>query len=177
MREPECPSCRKSASEAQFRVNPVLEEVVSAWKAARYGLIRQLIRHSLINDPFRSTVLDLSRQEQPNAVSGHNSGNDKTPRRFQTPARNGRKRRHSKVSQSSDSDIVCVAGPSNAESSEIADSSPLQSKRARRASRRRANMEPSSDPREEELLSIQREFVYILYLIFSSLVSVQPTHW
>ncbi|KAI9568981.1 hypothetical protein HD554DRAFT_2021105 [Boletus coccyginus] len=129
VREPECPSCRKSAAEAHFRVNPALEEVVSAWKAARYEIAR----------------------------SGQNSDNDKTPRRLRTPVQHGRKRRHIEVSESSDSDVVCVAGPSNPkESSEIADSSPLQAKSARKASRRWTSREPSSDPREEEL---QREYV------------------
>ncbi|KAH0830313.1 hypothetical protein J3R83DRAFT_1682 [Lanmaoa asiatica] len=135
VREPECPSCRKSATEAHFRVNPALEEVVSAWKAAR------------------SNVLHLSREERPKVNSGQNI---KTPRRFRTPVQNGRKRRHTEVSQSSDSDVVCVAGPSKPdESSEIADSSPLQAKSARKASRRPTHVEPSSDPREEEILSVQ----------------------
>ncbi|KAF8556937.1 hypothetical protein OG21DRAFT_1408108 [Imleria badia] len=126
VREPECPSCRKSTTEAHFRVNPALEEVVSTWKAARCE-----------NDRLQ------------------NSSNDKTPHRFRSPVQNGRKRRHIEVSETSDSDVVCVAGPSKPnESSEIADSSPLQAKSARKASRRWASMEPSSDPREEEL---QRE--------------------
>ncbi|KAF8431749.1 hypothetical protein L210DRAFT_962372 [Boletus edulis BED1] len=95
LREPECPRCRKSTTEAHFRVNPALEEAVSAWKAARYEIV---------------------------------------------------------LSPSSDSDIACVAGPSKPNaSSEIADSSPLRAKSARKASRRRASIEPSSDPREEEL--------------------------
>ncbi|KAF8120960.1 hypothetical protein EV363DRAFT_960609 [Boletus edulis] len=119
---------------AHFRVNPALEEAVSAWKAAR------------------SDVLRLSREAGPMTNSGQNLGNDKTPRRFRTPVQNGRKRRHAEVSPSSDSDIACVAGPSKPNaSSEIADSSPLRAKSARKASRRRASIEPSSDPREEEL--------------------------
>jgi E3 ubiquitin-protein ligase RAD18 len=31
----ECPSCRKIANEGHLRVNPAMEEVVSAWKLAR----------------------------------------------------------------------------------------------------------------------------------------------
>ena len=31
----ECPSCRKTANEGHLRVNPVMEEAVSAWKLAR----------------------------------------------------------------------------------------------------------------------------------------------
>jgi len=135
LREPECPSCRKSTAEAHFRANPALEEAVSAWKVAR------------------SNVLRLS---QEGLCTQRNSANDKTPRQFQTPVKNGRKRRHAEVSQSSDSDIVCLAGPSNAnESSEIAHSSPLQAKSARKGSRKQSNVEPSSDPAEDELATLQ----------------------
>ena len=152
MREPECPSCRKSATEAQFRVNPALEEVVSAWKAARYAVDHISPMTCSPMSSLRSNVLRLSREERSKANSRHNSSIDKTPRRYRTPAQNGRKRRHAEVSESSDSDVVCVAGPSNAdESSEIAGSSPLQGKGARKASRRRTGIEPLSDPGEEEL--------------------------
>ena len=91
------------------------------------------------------------------------------------PVQNGRKRRHIEVSESSDSDVVCVAGPSNAnESSEIANSSPLQAKSARKASRRRASREPSSDPGEEEF---HRECVRASRLpVPSSMVVIQPIH-
>lgn len=151
MREPECPSCRKSVTEAHFRVNPTLEEAVSAWKVARYETICLLAFTYSYAASFRPNVLRLSRGGQPKADSRQSVGGDKTPRRFRTPVQNGRKRRHIEVSECSDSDIVCVAGPSKPkESSEIADSSPLQAKSARKA-RRRASMEPSSDPREEEL--------------------------
>ncbi|KAA1471369.1 hypothetical protein DENSPDRAFT_819534 [Dentipellis sp. KUC8613] len=36
----ECPTCRKETSEAQLRVNPYMEEVVSAWKDARDFVLR-----------------------------------------------------------------------------------------------------------------------------------------
>ncbi|KAJ7168242.1 hypothetical protein C8R43DRAFT_983682 [Mycena crocata] len=42
----DCPTCRSAATESQLRPNPALEEVVTAWKAAR------------------SSVLDLARQDQ-----------------------------------------------------------------------------------------------------------------
>ncbi|KAG8217245.1 hypothetical protein J3R82DRAFT_5334 [Butyriboletus roseoflavus] len=156
VREPECPSCRKSATEAHFRVNPALEEVVSAWKTARYEILRLLAGCLFIDEPPRLNILRLSREEGPKADVRQNSSYDRTPRRFRTPVQNGRKRRHTEVSQSPDSDVVCVAGPSNTnESSDIADSSPLQAKSAREASRRQTDMEPSSDPREEEFLSLQ----------------------
>jgi hypothetical protein len=32
----ECPACRKSAAETHLRVDPAVEEIVAAWKAARY---------------------------------------------------------------------------------------------------------------------------------------------
>lgn len=178
MREPECPRCRKSATEAHFRVNPALEEVVSAWNAARYEITHMLVVNSFINESLRSNVLRLSREERPKAKSGQNSNNNKTPQRFRTPVQNGRKRRHNEVSQSSDSDVACIAGPSNPNgSSEIADSSPLQAKSARKVSRRRTDMEPSSDPREEELLSMQGEHLHAFrFSVSSSLVVIQLIH-
>lgn len=153
MREAECPSCRKAAAEAHFRVNPTLEEAVSAWKIARCEFSHPFSITWIPTCPLRSSVLRLSREERPAVNNGPNSNDDQTPRRFQTPVRNGRKRRHIEVSP--DSDVVCVAGPSNPrESSENVDSSPLRAKSARKASQRRTSLEPSSDPREEEL---QRE--------------------
>ncbi|KAG9318183.1 hypothetical protein JVU11DRAFT_262 [Chiua virens] len=129
-RESECPSCRKSAIESHFRVNSALEEAVSAWKAAR------------------PKVLRLSLEEQAKGATVHQLNSDKTPRRYQTP-RNARKRRHIEASDSSDCEIVQAAGPSKPrESSEIAESSPLQAKSARKASRRQTSLEPSSDPTE-----------------------------
>lgn len=33
----ECPACRKPANDGHLRPNPVMEEVVAAWKLARYN--------------------------------------------------------------------------------------------------------------------------------------------
>ncbi|KAF9228739.1 hypothetical protein BS17DRAFT_690320 [Gyrodon lividus] len=138
MKEPECPSCRKPTAEAHFRLNPALEEAVSAWKTAR------------------TTVLRLSREDQQKAIGRVSLRSDQTPRRLLTPVANGRKRKRRGSSESSGSDIVCVAGPSNSnESSEIAESSPLPAKSVRKPSKREENMEPSSDPREDEFQSVQ----------------------
>ncbi|KAF8842496.1 hypothetical protein BDN67DRAFT_989054 [Paxillus ammoniavirescens] len=137
IKEPECPSCRKATAEAHFRLNPALEEAVSAWKIAR------------------PVVLRLSRRDQQNAFDPKNN---QTPRRVQTPIAKGRKRKRRGASESSGSEIVCVGGPSNSNaSSEIAESSPLQAQNARKLSRRQENMEPSSDPREEELQPMQSD--------------------
>ncbi|KAG2138948.1 hypothetical protein DEU56DRAFT_801007 [Suillus clintonianus] len=125
VKESECPSCRKLTSEGQFRTNPVLEEAVSAWKTAR------------------STILRLSREEQDRA---RKSREEQTPRRSKTPLTNGMKRKRRISLESSDSDVVVVPGPSN--SSQLT-SSPLPSK-SRRS--RRKDMEPSSDPQEEEMM-------------------------
>ncbi|KAF9244235.1 hypothetical protein BU15DRAFT_42358 [Melanogaster broomeanus] len=120
-KEPECPSCRKPTAEAHFRLNPALEE---------------------------ANVLRLSREDQQRAIDRAHLSNQ-TPRRLRTPAANGRKRKRPGASESSGSDIVCVAGPSNSNaSSEIAESSPLQAQSKWNASRRRENIEPSSDPEE-----------------------------
>ncbi|KIJ69652.1 hypothetical protein HYDPIDRAFT_79970 [Hydnomerulius pinastri MD-312] len=133
VKEPECPSCRKSTAETQFRLNPTLEEAVTAWKGARYA-------------------------KQQRETARASSRTDHTPRRLQTPLANRRKRKRRATSASSGSDVVCVAGPSNSNaSSEIAQSSPLQAKSARKPSKRRENMEPSSDPREEELQSVEAD--------------------
>lgn len=154
----------------------------SSSRRGRLGLESGTVRNRpsvgcylLINEPLRSNVLHLSREERPKVDSRQNSSNDKTPRRFRTPVQNGRKRRHIEVSEGSDSDVVCLAGPSNPnESSEIADSSPLQAKSTRKASRRQTSKEPSSDPGEEEL---QRECVRASRLpVSSSLVVIQPIH-
>ncbi|KIK95964.1 hypothetical protein PAXRUDRAFT_826485 [Paxillus rubicundulus Ve08.2h10] len=135
IKEPECPICRKATTEAHFRLNPVLEEAVSAWKIAR------------------PVVLRLSRQGQQNVVD---SKNNQTPRRVQTPTAMGRKRKRRGASESSGSDIVCVGGPSNSNaSSDFVESSPLQAKNAMKLSRRQGHTEPSSDPREEELQPMQ----------------------
>ncbi|KAG1835570.1 hypothetical protein EV424DRAFT_1562661 [Suillus variegatus] len=120
VKESECPSCRKSTSEGQFRTNPVLEAAVSAWKTAR-----------------------LSREEQDRTRKRQK---ERTPRRSQTPLINGEKRKRSTSSVSSDSDVVMVPGPSN--SSQFP-SSPVPSKSKRS---RRQDMEPSSDPQEEEMV-------------------------
>lgn len=125
VKESECPSCRKSTSEGQFRTNPVLEAAVSAWKTAR------------------STILRLSREEQDRTRKRQK---ERTPRRSQTPLINGEKRKRSTSSVSSDSDVVMVPGPSN--SSQFP-SSPVPSKSKRS---RRQDMEPSSDPQEEEMV-------------------------
>ncbi|KAG1736814.1 hypothetical protein EDB19DRAFT_1720511 [Suillus lakei] len=125
IKESECPSCRKSTSEGQFRTNPVLEEAVSAWKTAR------------------STILRLSREEQDRA---RRSQEEHTPRRSKTPLTNGKKRKRRISPESSDSDVVMVPGPSN--SSQLA-SSPVQGKSRHL---RRKDMEPSSDPQEEEIV-------------------------
>ncbi|KAG6328155.1 hypothetical protein ID866_10934 [Astraeus odoratus] len=116
-REAQCPSCRKPTAETQLRLNPALEEVVAAWKTSR------------------PTVLRLSREEQRYINS------ERTPRRSRSPNANSAKRKRNTRSESTDSGIVCVAGPSN--------SSPVSSG-DRRSSKRR-DMEPSSDIGEEEL--------------------------
>ncbi|KAG1764234.1 hypothetical protein EDD22DRAFT_460177 [Suillus occidentalis] len=125
VKESECPSCRKSTSEGQFRTNPVLEEAVSAWKTAR------------------STILRLSREEQDRA---RRSQEEQTPCRSKTPLTNGKKRKRRISPVSSDSDVVMVPGPSS--SNQFA-SSPVPSK-SRRS--RRQDMEPSSDPQEEDMV-------------------------
>ncbi|KAG1819685.1 uncharacterized protein BJ212DRAFT_1060396 [Suillus subaureus] len=125
VKESECPSCRKPTSEGQFRTNPVLEEAVSAWKTAR------------------STILRLSREEQDRT---RRSQEEQTPRRSKTPLTNGKKRKRRVSSMSSDSDVVIVPGPSN--SSQLT-SSPVPNKSRRL---RRQDMEPSSDPQEEEIV-------------------------
>ncbi|KAG2157630.1 uncharacterized protein EDB93DRAFT_803321 [Suillus bovinus] len=125
VKESECPSCRKSTSEGQFRINPVLEEAVNAWKTAR------------------STILRLSREEQDRTKRKRK---EQTPCQSQTSLTNGKKRKRRISSVSSDSDVVIVPGPSN--SSQLA-SSPVPSK-SRRS--RRQDMEPSSDPQEEEMV-------------------------
>ncbi|KAG1849158.1 hypothetical protein DFJ58DRAFT_889325 [Suillus subalutaceus] len=119
VKESECPSCRKSTSEGQFRTNPVLEEAYS------------------------STILRLSRKEQDRT---RRSQEEQTSRRSKTPLTNGKKRKRRVSSMSSDSDVVMVSGPSN--SSQLA-SSPVPNK-SRRS--RRQDMEPSSDPQEEEMV-------------------------
>lgn len=125
VKESECPSCRKSTSEGQFRTNPVLEEAVSAWKTAR------------------STILRLSREEQDRT---RRSQEEQTPRRSKTPLTNGKKRKRRISPVSSDSDVVMVPGPSS--SNQFA-SSPVPSKTRRS---RRQDMEPSSDPQEEDMV-------------------------
>lgn len=125
VKESECPRCRKSTSEGQFRTNPVLEEAVSAWKTAR------------------STILRLSRGEQDRT---RRSQEEQTPRRPNAPLINGKKRKRRVSSVSSDSDVVMVSGPSD--SSQLA-SSPVPGKSRRL---RRRDMEPSSDPQEEEIV-------------------------
>ncbi|KAJ8592629.1 hypothetical protein M405DRAFT_732940 [Rhizopogon salebrosus TDB-379] len=109
-KESECPSCRKSTNDGQFRINPVLEEAYS------------------------SSILRLSREEQ-DRVRRYQE--QQTPRRTKTPHTNYKKRKRSSDPESSDSDIVEVAGPSTPQS--------------RSRSSRRRDMEPSSDPREEEI--------------------------
>ncbi|KAG2348402.1 hypothetical protein BDR05DRAFT_874190 [Suillus weaverae] len=125
VKESECPSCRKSTSEGQFRTNPVLEEAVSAWKTARF------------------TILRLSREEQDRT---RRSQEEQTPRRSKTPLTNGKKRKRRISSLSSDSDVVIVPGPSNSSQSV---SSPVPSKSRHL---RRQDMEPSSDTQEEEMM-------------------------
>jgi hypothetical protein len=47
----ECPACRKSAAETHLRVDPAIEEIVAAWKAARYthtSIIYYTHSHSLL---------------------------------------------------------------------------------------------------------------------------------
>ncbi|KAH7889980.1 hypothetical protein F5I97DRAFT_1849069 [Phlebopus sp. FC_14] len=133
-KEQECPSCRKPTADSHFRLNPALEEAVAAWKTSRSHILRlSQQEHRRLDDKAYSTEL--------------------TPRRFQTPSANGRKRKRRAASEGSD--IVCIAGPSNSNvSSDLAESSPLQAKSARKQSKR-PDMEPSSDPQDEELYSMK----------------------
>lgn len=98
---------------------------MSAWKTAR------------------PTILRLSREEQDRT---RRSQEEQTSRRSRTPLTNGKKRKRRVSSASSDSDVVMVSGPSN--SSQLA-SSPVPNKFRRS---RRQDMEPSSDPQEEEIV-------------------------
>jgi hypothetical protein len=125
------------------------------------GLENSTVRKSLspvttdLLSSLSPVVLRLSRQDQQNAIDPRNN---QTPRRVQTPIAKGRKRKHRGASESSGSDIVCVGAPSSSNaSSEIAESSQLQAQNARKLSRRQENMEPSSDPREEEFQPMQCE--------------------
>ncbi|KAI6042992.1 hypothetical protein EDC04DRAFT_2563141 [Pisolithus marmoratus] len=133
VRETECPNCRKPTAEAHFRLNPVLEEAVEAWKRSR------------------PTVLRLSKEEQCHINSHSQIDIQKTPTRTRLPNNNNTvKRKRRARSESSDSEIVHVAGPSNSKaSSEVVNSSPAPVN-SRRPSKRR-DTEPSSDAGEEEL--------------------------
>ncbi|KAH7927065.1 hypothetical protein BV22DRAFT_1032192 [Leucogyrophana mollusca] len=128
VKEPECPSCRKPTNEGQFRINPALEEVIAAWKTVR------------------PNVLQLSK-EQVERISQPTE----TPRRPRTPSR--KKRKRSLTVGSSDDDIICVAGPSSRKidvSRHSGSLSPSPKKNSGKSAKRK-DMEPSSDPREEEL--------------------------
>jgi E3 ubiquitin-protein ligase RAD18 len=92
---------------------------------------------------YRSTILRLSREEQDRI---RRSQEEQTPRRSKTPLINGKKRKRRISPVSSDSDVVMVPGPSS--SNQFA-SSPVPSKSRRL---RRQDMEPSSDPQEEEIV-------------------------
>ncbi|KAH7910625.1 hypothetical protein BJ138DRAFT_1135919 [Hygrophoropsis aurantiaca] len=134
MKEPECPSCRKPANEGHFRINPVLEEVIAAWKLARPNIL-QLVRE------------DVQRKLRPKAVA---NGNESSlgPR---TPSR--KKRKLTPV-ENPDDDIVFMSGPSSnkpGESSDMGSLSPPRKRNGSKKSSKRKDMEPSSDPREELL--------------------------
>lgn len=133
VRETRCPNCRKSTTEAHFRLNPALEEAVEAWKRSR------------------PIVLRLSKEEQYRIESYSHVDTQKTPTRTRLPNNNNTaKRKRRARSESSDSEIIHVAGPSNSKaSSEVVDSSPAPAY-DRRPSKRR-DTEPSSDIGEEEL--------------------------
>lgn len=131
VKEAECPSCRKPTAEPHFRLNPPLEEAVTAWKRSR------------------PIVLQLSREEQQRIQSYNHVDSKQTPRRSRPPLHaDVAKRKRCARSDDSDSEIVCVMGPSKP-SSEALGSSPIQAN-DRRPSKRR-DTEPSSDIGEEEL--------------------------
>ncbi|EGN96253.1 hypothetical protein SERLA73DRAFT_76232 [Serpula lacrymans var. lacrymans S7.3] len=128
-KEEECPTCRKAANEGHFRTNITVEEMLAREHQAR-----------------------ISRSKSNRAMN-------QTPTKRTTPAPKSRKRRQRSNSDgSSSTDIVCVAGPSfndTNRSSEALDSSPSPTKHVKKKVKSRARselrLEPSSDPREEEL--------------------------
>lgn len=132
VRETQCPNCRKPTTEAHFRLNPVLEEAVEAWKRSR------------------PIVLRLSKEEQRRVESYKQVDIQQTPTRTRPLSNTTAKRKRRARSESSDSEIVHVMGPSDSKaSSEVVDSSPAPFN-DRRSSKRR-DTEPSSDIGEEEL--------------------------
>ncbi|KAI6110124.1 hypothetical protein F5141DRAFT_828355 [Pisolithus sp. B1] len=132
VRETQCPNCRKPTAEAHFRINPALEEAVEAWKRSR------------------PIVLRLSKEEQRRIESYSHIDIQQTPTRIRPLNNNAVKRKRRALSESSDSEIVHVVGPSNSKaSSEVVESSPAPVN-DRRPSKRR-DTEPSSDIGEEEL--------------------------
>ena len=64
----ECPACRKTATEGQLRPNPVLEEVITAWKLSRYILGLETVVHfkrETIGHTFSSLYKRTSSKGQP----------------------------------------------------------------------------------------------------------------
>ena len=91
---------------------------------------------------YSSSILRLSREDQDRA---RRRQEQQTPRRSKTTFTITKKRKLSRDNESSDSDIVEVVGPSDT-------SQPLASSpRSRTRRLRRGDMEPSSDPQEEEM--------------------------
>lgn len=78
----ECPNCRKSANEGHIRPNPIIEEVISAWKEARWvhGFIYLL--HEKLKDKLRRPfVLNLIKQQGERKVNADQPKNIITPRK------------------------------------------------------------------------------------------------
>jgi E3 ubiquitin-protein ligase RAD18 len=131
----ECPSCRKTASEAHIRPNPALDKVISDWKNARCEIVVHYLAVFRVLMHSRPFVLQLVRKaEQPSET--HSLAEPKTA-----------KKRKRIPSRGSSTDTI-ISGPSRLPSSPTrVNSSPSKQNKTKYIDM----TIPSSDVDEEEI--------------------------
>ena len=137
----ECPSCRKTASEAHIRSNPALDKVISDWRNARCDIVVHLLPFLYILTDSRPFILQLVRK----ADHPHDS--------FEEPKTAKKRKRNPSRASSTD---TTVSGPSRFPSSPTrVNTSPSRQKKTKYIDM----TIPSSDADEEEISIPNRSLV------------------